>query len=97
MYGKIAEHYDTEDIAAIGDGFVQMHGLVKKLSNPQVIGFLEKLVEVPLTVNLEGAKPVGPAGLAWQMRSPECRQGLGVMVELTRALGKLKGEATPAA
>ncbi len=97
MYGKIASRYKPEDIAAMGDGFVQMHGLVKKLSNPQVIGFLEKLAEVPLAVNLEEAKPVGPAGLAWKMRSPECRQGLGVMVELTRALGKMKMEQAASA
>ncbi len=96
MYGKIAENYRPEDIAAIGDGFVAMHGLVKKLSNPEMIRFLEKLVDVPLTVNLEEAEPVGPMGLAWKLRSPECRQGLGVMLELTRALGKLKQESPPA-
>ncbi len=97
MYAKIAEHYNAEDIAAIGDGFVSMHGLVKKLSNPQMIQFLEKLADVPLEVDLEKVKPVGPMGLAWRMRSPECRQGLGVMLELTRALGKLQTEPAPAA
>jgi uncharacterized protein YjgD (DUF1641 family) len=54
-----------------------------------LIQFLEKLVEVPAEVRLEEAKPVGPMGLAWKMRSQECRQGLGIMLELTRALGKL--------
>ncbi len=95
MYGKIAAKYTPEDIDAMGDGFVQMHGLVEKLSNPRMIQFLERLVEVPLEVDLEAAKPVGPVGLAWKMRSPECRQGLGVMLELTRALGKLQGEPVP--
>ncbi len=94
MYGKIAEHYQPEDIAAMADGFVLMHGLVKKLSNPELIGFLEKLVDVPLAVNLEAAQPVGPTGLLWKLRRPECREGLGVMLELTRALGQLK--AAPA-
>jgi len=90
MYGKIAANYAPEDIDAIGDGFVLMHGLVKKLSNPELIQFLERLVEVPLEVRLDKVKPVGPLGLAWKMRSPECRQGLGVMLELTRALGKMQ-------
>jgi uncharacterized protein YjgD (DUF1641 family) len=89
MYGKIAATYQPEDIEAMGDGFVRMHGLVRKLSNPRLIQFLEKLADVPAEVRLEEAKPVGPVGLAWKMRSPECRQGLGVMLELTRALGKL--------
>ena len=36
MYGKIAANYNPEDIDAMGDGFVRMHGVVKKLSNPGV-------------------------------------------------------------
>jgi uncharacterized protein YjgD (DUF1641 family) len=97
MYGKIAANYNPEDIDAMGDGFVLMHGLVKKLSNPELIQFLEKVVDVPLEVRLEEVKPVGPLGLAWKMRSQECRQGLGVMLELTRALGKLTAPSAPAA
>jgi len=97
MYGKIAENYTPEDIAAMADGFVRMHGIVKKLSNPELIGFLEKVVDVPLAVNLEAAQPVGPFGLLWKMRSQECRQGLGVMLELTRALGQVKTEPVAAA
>ena len=94
MYGKIAATYDSEDIDAMGDGFVRMHGVVKKLSNPELIQFLDKIIDIPLAVNLEEIKPAGPVGLLWRMRSPECREGLGVLVELTKALGKLK--ATPA-
>jgi uncharacterized protein YjgD (DUF1641 family) len=94
MYGKIATHYDTEDIAAMGDGFVRMHGIVKKLSNPELIQFLDKLIDIPLEINLEEAEPAGPFGLLWRMRSKECQEGLGVMVELTKALSKLK--AAPA-
>jgi len=94
MYAKIASHYDTEDIAAMGDGFVLMHGMIRKLSNPEMIRFLEKLTDVPLEVRLDEVKPVGPLGLMWRLRSTECKEGLGVLVELTRALGKLK--AAPA-
>ncbi|MCK9375781.1 MAG: DUF1641 domain-containing protein [Syntrophobacterales bacterium] len=90
MYGKIATRYDAADIAAMGDGFVRMHGLVQKLSNPELIQFLEKLVDLPLNLHLEEAKPAGPVGLLWRMRSKECRQGLGVLVELTKALGQLQ-------
>lgn len=90
MYAKIASHYDAEDIAAMGDGFVMMHGMVKKLSNPELIKFLEKLTGVPTEVHLDEVRPVGPLGLMWRLRSKECKEGLGVLVELTRALGKLK-------
>jgi len=94
MYGKIAENYNSEDIDAMGDGFVRMHGVVKKLSNPELIKFLDQVIDIPLEINLEEARPAGPFGLLWRMRSPECREGLGILVELTKALGKLK--AAPA-
>jgi uncharacterized protein YjgD (DUF1641 family) len=81
----------------MGDGFVRMHGMVKKLSNPELIQFLEQLIDVPLAVRLEGAKPVSPLGLLWRMRNQECQEGLGVMLELTKALGKLKPPADQAA
>jgi uncharacterized protein YjgD (DUF1641 family) len=97
MYAKIAANYTPEDIGAMGDGFVRMHGVVKKLSNPQLIQFLEKVVDIPLEVNLEEARPVGPVGLLWRMRSDECREGLGVLVELTKALSRLKAAPTEAA
>lgn len=90
MYGKIAANYNPEDIDAMGDGFVRMHGVVKKLSNPELIQFLDRLIDIPLEIKLEEAKPAGPFGLLWRMRSKECREGLGVLVELTRALGRLK-------
>jgi uncharacterized protein YjgD (DUF1641 family) len=95
MYGKIATHYDAGDIAAMGDGFVLMHGMVKKLSNPEMIRFLDKLTDVPLEVNLEEVKPVGALGMLWRLRSRECQEGLGVLVELTKALGKLKAGPPP--
>jgi len=57
--------------------------------------FLEKLLEVPPEARLEETRPVGPFGLLWPLRSKECREGLGVLVELIRALGGLKGEPPP--
>jgi uncharacterized protein YjgD (DUF1641 family) len=96
MYVKLASHYTPEDVGTIGDGFVQFHEIVKKFANPRLIEFLEKLVDLPLEVRLEEVEPVGPYGLLWKMRQPECRQGLGVMLELTRVLGKLKAGPPPA-
>ncbi|MDP3183443.1 MAG: DUF1641 domain-containing protein [Desulfobaccales bacterium] len=89
-YAKLAAVYTPEDIEAIGDGFVRMHGIVKKFADPRVIDFLDRLTDVPANVNLEAARPVGPFGMPFRMMSKECKQGLGVALELTRALGKVK-------
>jgi uncharacterized protein YjgD (DUF1641 family) len=88
-YAKIAQAYSPEDIDLIAEGIVRMHGVAKKFSEPMFSRFVEKFMDVPAHVNLEEAKPAGPLGLMWRLRSRECRQGLGVMVELTKALGKI--------
>ena len=89
MYAKLATVYTPEDIDSIGDGFVRMHGIVKKFADPGVIDFLEDLSEVPAKVNLEEARPVGPIGMVFRMMGKETKQGLGVALELTKALGKI--------
>ena len=90
MYAKLASVYKPEDIESIGDGFVRMHGMVKKLSDPRVIDFLDRLTDVPAQVNLEEARPVGPFGMMFRMMGKETKQGLGVALELTKALGKVQ-------
>jgi uncharacterized protein YjgD (DUF1641 family) len=90
MYAKIAENYTPEDIEAIGDGFVRMHGIIKKLSQPEMIQFLEQFMNLPAQIDLAAAKPTGPVGMMFKMMNKDCRQGLGVAVEMTRALGKLQ-------
>jgi uncharacterized protein YjgD (DUF1641 family) len=90
MYAKLASVYKPEDIESIGDGFVRMHGIVKKFADPRVIDFLDRISDVPAQVNLDKARPVGPMGLMFRMMGREGRQGLGVAVELTKALGKVK-------
>jgi uncharacterized protein YjgD (DUF1641 family)/tetrahydromethanopterin S-methyltransferase subunit G len=93
MYAKLAQNYTPEDIEAIGDGFVRMHGLIKKFSDPAFLDFMERFTEIPSRVNLAAAQPVGPFGLMFALMSQEGREGLGVALELTKALGHVKGEA----
>ena len=87
---KIASAYTAEDIDQIGDGAVTLLGLVKKLSDPVAMDFLEKIADLPSKVDLAGAKPVGPFGMLGALSSKEARQGLGVFMELTKAMGSLK-------
>ncbi len=87
---KIAAAYTAEDIDQIGDGAVALLGLAKKLSGPDATDFLEKIADLPSKVDLAGAKPVGPFGMLGALSSKEARQGLGVLMELTKAMGSLK-------
>jgi uncharacterized protein YjgD (DUF1641 family) len=87
---KVAASYSAEDIDQIGDGLVALLGLAQKLSDPQATAFLQKMAELPSKVDLAKAKPVGPFGMLGALRSKEARQGLGVLMELTKAMGDLK-------
>jgi uncharacterized protein YjgD (DUF1641 family) len=88
---RVAAHYGPEEIAAMGEGFVLILGMLQKLSNPEMIRFLNQLLDIPLELKLEETQPLGPLGALAALGSREAREGLGVMLELTKALGKLKG------
>jgi uncharacterized protein YjgD (DUF1641 family) len=93
---KIAKAYTPEDIEQIGDGLVALLGIAKKLTNPQTSAFLEAFAEMPSRLDLKAAKDVGPFGLLCASSSKEVKEGLGVLIELTKGLGKLKEVAAPA-
>jgi uncharacterized protein YjgD (DUF1641 family) len=94
---KIAAAYSAEDVDQIGDGLVALLGLAQKLSDPQATAFLQKMAELPSKVDLDKAKPVGPFGMLGALSSKEARKGLGVLMELTKAMGGLKNGGGSAA
>ena len=91
---KIAATYSPEDIDQIGDGAVVALGLAKKLSEPKAKQFLEKFAELPSKVDLADAKPVGAFGMLRALSGREAKEGLGVLLELTKAMGELKNGGT---
>ena len=87
---KIATAYTAEDIEQIGDGIVAMLSVAKKLSDPQLVTLLQNIAEAGASVDLTKSKDVGPFGLFSACSGPESKRGLGVLVELTKAMGDLK-------
>ena len=87
---KTAETYTAEDMTQIGDGLVRLLGIVKKLTTPEALELLDCVAEVPSRVDLSRAKPAGAWGMLWAMGNPEVKDGLGVLLELTKGLSALK-------
>ena len=91
---KIGSQYSEEEMSQIGDGLVRMVGILKSVTEPDTLDVLERAARIPAQADFAGAKPVGPFGLIGAMGNEQMRQGLGVMLELTKAasnLGKSSG------
>ncbi len=87
---KVAEAYDAEDIDQIGDVLVGLLGVMKQWSDPKAREFIERMTNLPSHVDLEGCKKVGPFKLVSAMCDQEVKEGVGVLIELAKAMGKLK-------
>ncbi|MBW2619212.1 MAG: DUF1641 domain-containing protein [Deltaproteobacteria bacterium] len=87
---KIADAYSPEDIEQIGDGLVVLLGLAKRLGDPKAKVILEKMAEIPADLDLDACKGIGPVGFLSACSKSEVKEGLGVLMELTKAMGKLK-------
>ena len=92
LRSKVAASYTAEDIDSMGDGIVALLGLTKSLSDPKTVELLEKLSQIPSKVELENAKSVGVFGLASAGFNPEISKGLGVLMEFTKAMGRIESE-----
>ena len=93
LRSKVAAAYSPEDIDVMGDGLVATLGLLKSLSDPKAIALLEKFANVPANVDLDNAKSVGMLGLATAGFNSDISKGLGVMMELTKAIGKINNNS----
>jgi uncharacterized protein YjgD (DUF1641 family) len=90
LRAKVAQEYGPEQIEEMGDAFVFLIGMLGKLSDPKVRMMIEKASDAFTTMDLDKAEPCGPIGLIRAMSSAEAKQGLAVMVEMTKTLGKLR-------
>jgi len=75
----------------MSDAFTSLLGLLRKLATPEVQALLQRVMEIPVGLDLGSSQSVGPVGLLKAAYSDDVKQGLGVMIELTKAMGKLKG------
>jgi uncharacterized protein YjgD (DUF1641 family) len=91
---KIAKAYKPEDIDQIGDGIVTMLGVMQRLSDPKAAEFVNKFAQIPASVDLSKSKPVSPLGAIKASFDPDVRQGLGVLLELTKAMGRTKNNGS---
>lgn len=93
---KVAAAYTPEDIELMGDTLISYMSLARSLSDPRAIKALEQLSQVPSKIDLENAKSVGLFGLLGAGFNPEISRGLGILMELAKAMGRIAPAETQA-
>jgi len=88
--GKIGASYSEEEMAQIGAGMVRLAGILKKLTRPEALAFLERIAGLPAEVDLTAAREASLGRMLRSLGDRDTRLGLGVMIELTRGLAKLQ-------
>ncbi len=86
----IGTKYSVEELQQIGDGLVQLTGCLQKLTAPEAIAMLDKAADLPSQVDVKQAKPVGLWGMLGALSRPEVKEGMGVAMEFTAGLARLK-------
>uniref|UniRef100_B8DJY6 DUF1641 domain-containing protein n=1 Tax=Nitratidesulfovibrio vulgaris (strain DSM 19637 / Miyazaki F) TaxID=883 RepID=B8DJY6_NITV9 len=90
--GKVLDANTPEGIEKMGDALAFMTVLLQKLADPNVQVFLARAVDMLAKLDLSQAKPVGMFGMVGALGSKEAKEGLGVAMEVLKALGALKGD-----
>ncbi|TVM18470.1 DUF1641 domain-containing protein [Oceanidesulfovibrio indonesiensis] len=84
---RIAAEYGEEDLEAMNESVVAMLGLVKEMGDEKSAAVLKRLAAAPSRVDMDKIEPVGPVGMLKAARDPDVQRGMGVMLELLKAVG----------
>jgi hypothetical protein len=87
---KIGKTYTEEEFQQIGDGLVRLTGVLTDLTRPESLNLLEKTALLPGAVDLDSAKPTGPFSMLGAMSNEKVKEGMGILLELTKGLSALK-------
>ena len=79
-----------EDLDQMGRGLVRLAGILKKITTPQALDLIDRAADLPGRLDLQQAEPLDPRVILAAIKDPEIRQGMGIMLALTRSLTVLR-------
>ncbi|MCP4717922.1 MAG: DUF1641 domain-containing protein [Desulfobacteraceae bacterium] len=87
---NITNKYTPEEIEQISQGLGKLVDSLANLTDPKAVDMLEKASKIPAAISLEESKPAGPFSMLMAMNDQDIKQGLGVLLQLTKGLSTLK-------
>lgn len=88
-FKNLLEKYTPEQIEQIVDGFGKLAEIMVNLTNKKTIDLLEKASKMPAKLELEKSK-AGAFTILKAINDEQVKQGLGVLIEITKGLSTLK-------
>ncbi len=91
--GRVLDSYSKDDAQHLADAIVGILATVRNLTQPGVLQIANQATDV--LRQADGVKPVGMFGAMRKASSDkEIQRGLGVMLEIMRAVGRTQGGST---
>ena len=84
---RVVTSFTEEDVQALGDNIVLILNTVKDMTQPEVMGMLQRTLHT-VQEQEEPIEPPSMFGLLKEMRDPEVRRGLGRMLAVLRSMGQ---------
>ena len=86
----IGEAFSEAELVQVQAGLVRLADMLKQLCRPETLDLIERAVQLPGRLDLSAAEAVGPWGLFRALGDDDVKEGVGVVLELTRGLAGLK-------
>ena len=97
---EVVTAYSKEDVEALGENVVQMLGIVKDLTQPEMLAVAQRMLDAvqrqQTAAALEPAEPPGLISLAGQIRDPEVRRGLARALNTFKVVSASETESATA-
>lgn len=86
---RISSRYSAEELQQMEEGLVRLADILQKLTDPAALDLLERAADLPAQVDLDAARPAGLFRLMGALGDPAFKQGMGIVLELTRGMAQL--------
>lgn len=87
---KVAETYTPEEIDQIGVTMLNLFAALKNLGTPQAAEFVDHMAAIPSKVDVSQVEALKAGDLFRAMRDDEVRKGMGLLLQLTKAMAPAK-------
>jgi uncharacterized protein YjgD (DUF1641 family) len=85
---RVVTEFSEDDVAALGDNVVTILNAVKEMTQPEVMGLVQRTALTVQDVEEEHLEPPSMFALLKSMRDPQTRRGLARVMSMLHTVGE---------